>query len=148
MNNKAQTALRIELELLNRAELYSCPFCVGTRLFGPWGGSRGRLCSESPLQGLTYSGTKRALSLPPVPTATESPDPTGSVVVFSDDWSELRRSPPPHLRRPLQRPTLRLLVVERSLHAQGFSLRKSPNASPTRACPPVRRGTRAPCVQY
>ena len=80
---------------------------------------------ESPLQKVwTYSRTN-AVPSPPVPTATESPDPTGSVVVFSDDWSELRRSPPapPPPTPPAADPQAAGRRIE-ALHAQGFSLRE------------------------
>ena len=103
MNSKAQTALRIELELLNRAELL-VPVLSRDPLVRALGQvSRSSVLRIALAKGLALleqeTGTVPSL---PVPTATESNDPTGSVVVFSDDWAELRQSEP----KPTPKPTI------------------------------------------
>ena len=121
MNSKAQTALRIELELLNRAELL-VPVLSRDPLVRALGQvSRSSVLRIALAKGLALleqeTGTVPSL---PVPTATESTDPTDSVVVFSDDWSELRQpSRPP----PAFDPQAAGRRIE-ALHAQGLSLRE------------------------
>ena len=126
MNSKAQTALRIELNLLNRAELL-VPVLRQDPLVRALGQvSRSSVLRVALAKGLDLleqeTGT---VPSPPVPTATESSDPRGSVVVFSDDWSELRRSPPvpPPPSPPAADPMAAGRRIE-ALHAQGFSLRE------------------------
>ena len=126
MNNKAQTALRIEVELLNRAELL-VPVLRQDPLVRALGQvSRSSVLRIALAKGLDLLENETStVPSPPVPTATESPDPTGSVVVFSDDWSELRRSPPapPPPPNPAADPQAAGRRIE-ALHAQGFSLRE------------------------
>ena len=126
MNSKAQTALRIELELLNRAELL-VPVLRRDPLVRALGQvSRSSVLRIALAKGLALleqeTGTVPSL---PVPTATESSDPTGSVVVFSDDWSELRQ---PEIRAPGPKPSnVDPQTAGRrieAMHAQGFSLRE------------------------
>ena len=122
MNSKAQTALRIELELLNRAELL-VPVLRRDPLVRALGQvSRSSVLRIALAKGLALleqeTGTVPSL---PVPTATESPDPTGSVVVFSDDWSELRApEPKPPVTVDPQTAGRRI----EAMHAQGLSLRE------------------------
>ena len=121
MNSKAQTALRIEFELLNRAELL-VPVLRRDPLVRALGQvSRSSVLRIALAKGLALleqeTGTVPSL---PVPTATESNDPTGSVVVFSDDWSELRAPEPPPVSIDPQTAGRRI----EALHAQGFSLRE------------------------
>ena len=125
MNNKAQTALRIELDLLNRAELL-VPVLRRDPLVRALGQvSRSSVLRVALAKGLDLleqeTGT---VPSPPVPTATEPLDPRGSVVVFSDDWSELRQQPalPPPIAPPAADPMAAGRRIE-ALHAQGFSLR-------------------------
>ena len=126
MNNKAQTALRIELDLLNRAELL-VPVLRQDPLVRALGQvSRSSVLRVALAKGLDLleqeTGT---VPSPPVPTATEPSDPRGSVVVFSDDWSELRQRPalPPPIAPPAADPKAAGRRIE-ALHSQGFSLRK------------------------
>lgn len=124
MNSKAQTALRIELELLNRAELL-VPVLSRDPLVRALGQvSRSSVLRIALAKGLALleheTGTVPSL---PVPTATESTDPTGSVVVFSDDWSELRQESQPQTRPPTFDPQAAGRRIE-ALHSQGFSLRE------------------------
>ena len=121
MNSKAQTALRIELELLNRAELL-VPVLRRDPLVRALGQvSRSSVLRIALAKGLALleqeTGTVPSL---PVPTATESNDPTGSVVVFSDDWSELREPSQP---APSFDPQAAGRRIE-ALHANGLSLRE------------------------
>ncbi len=121
MNSKAQTALRIELELLNRAELL-VPVLRRDPLVRALGQvSRSSVLRIALAKGLALleqeTGTVPSL---PVPTATESSDPTGSVVVFSDDWSELRQPEPKPKTIDPQTAGRRI----EALHAQGLSLRE------------------------
>ena len=121
MNSKAQTALRIELELLNRAELL-VPVLSRDPLVRALGQvSRSSVLRIALAKGLALleqeTGTVPSL---PVPTATESTDPTDSVVVFSDDWSELRK---PRQTAPVFDPQAAGRRIE-TLHAQGLSLRE------------------------
>ena len=126
MNSKAQTALRIELELLNRAELL-VPVLRRDPLIRALGQvSRSSVLRIALAKGLALleSETGTVPSLP-VPTATEPNDPTGSVVVFSDDWSELRRTPAPVVSAP--RATADPQAAGRrieAMHTQGLSLRE------------------------
>ena len=129
MNSKAQTALRIELELLNRAELL-VPVLSRDPLVRALGQvSRSSVLRIALAKGLALleqeTGTVPSL---PVPTTTESNDPTDSVVVFSDDWSELRQPEP---KREIQRETQPVSIDPQTagrrietLHGQGFSLRE------------------------
>ena len=121
MNSKAQTALRIELELLNRAELL-VPVLRRDPLVRALGQvSRSSVLRIALAKGLALleqeTGTVPSL---PVPTATEPNDPTGSVVVFSDDWSELREPSPPASSFDPQAAGRRI----EALHANGLSLRE------------------------
>ena len=121
MNSKAQTALRIELELLNRAELL-VPVLRRDPLVRALGQvSRSSVLRIALAKGLALleqeTGTVPSL---PVPTATESNDPTDSVVVFSDDWSELRE---PTQAAPSFDPQAAGRRIE-ALHASGLSLRE------------------------
>ncbi len=126
MHNKAQTALRIELELLNRAELL-VPVLRQDPLIRALGQvSRSSVLRIALAKGLALLENEAStVPSPPVPTATESPDPTGSVVVFSDDWAELRSTPstPPATAPPTRGPQEAGRRIE-ALHAQGFSLRE------------------------
>ena len=126
MNNKAQTALRIELELLNRAALL-VPVLRQDPLVRALGQvSRSSVLRIALAKGLDLLENETStVPSPPVPTATESPDPTGSVVVFSDDWSELRQEPvppppPPPKKTDPQAAGRRI----KALHEQGLSLRE------------------------
>jgi len=136
MNSKAQTALRIELELLNRAELL-VPVLSRDPLVRALGQvSRSSVLRIALAKGLALleqeTGTVPTL---PVPTATEPNDPMGSVVVFSDDWSELRRPsrPPPDFD-----PQAAGRRIE-ALNAQGLSLREIAQRL-TKEGIPTRRG--------
>jgi len=126
MNNKAQTALRIELELLNRAALL-VPVLRQDPLVRALGQvSRSSVLRIALAKGLDLLENETGtVPSPPVPTATESSDPRGSVVVFSDDWSELRRPAPapPPTDRPAIDPQDAGRRIE-ALHAKGLSLRE------------------------
>lgn len=141
MNSKAQTALRIELELLNRAELL-VPVLRRDPLVRALGQvSRSSVLRIALAKGLALleqeTGTVPSL---PVPTATESTDPTDSVVVFSDDWSELRQ---PEMKVPEPAPvSIDPQTAGRrieAMHAQGFSLREIAQRL-TKEGIPTRRG--------
>ena len=126
MTSKAQTALRIELELLDRADLL-----VPVLMEDPLVRALGQVSRSSVLRIALTKGlallereTGIAHSLP-VPTAAEPHDPRGSVVVFSDDWSELRQkpaaAPPP---RPVATDPQAAGRRIKALHEQGNSLRE------------------------
>jgi hypothetical protein len=139
MNSKAQTALRIELELLNRAELL-VPVLRRDPLVRALGQvSRSSVLRIALAKGLALlereTGTVPSL---PVPTATESSDPMDSVVVFSDDWSELRHTTPPTTPAPNADPQAAGRRIE-ALHTQGFSLREIAQRLTTEGIP-TRRG--------
>ncbi len=130
MHNKAQTALRIELELLNRAELL-VPVLRQDPLVRALGQvSRSSVLRIALAKGLDLLENETGtVPPPPVPTATESSDPTDSVVVFSDDWAELRKptervkqDPPKNaVSKPDPQDAGRQIEL---LHAQGMSLRE------------------------
>ena len=129
MNNRAQTALRIELELLNRAELL-VPVLRQDPLVRALGQvSRSSVLRVALSKGLDLleheTGTEPS---PPVTTTTELFDPKGSVVVFSDDWAELRPSPahPVKVAPPVADPMAAGRRIE-ALHAKGLSLREIAN---------------------
>ena len=126
MHNKAQTALRIELELLNRAELL-VPVLRQDPLVRALGQvSRSSVLRIALAKGLDLLENETGtVPSPPVPTATEPFDPTGSVVVFSDDWAELRAPAPavPTEDPPGIDPQAAGRRIE-ALHEQGFSLRE------------------------
>ena len=141
MNNKAQTALRIELDLLNRAELL-VPVLRQDPLVRALGQvSRSSVLRVALAKGLDLleqeTGT---VPSPPVPPTTEPPDPRGSGVVFSDDWSELRQRAalPPPIAPPATDPMTAGRRIE-ALHAQGFSLREIAKALRNEGIP-TRRG--------
>jgi len=126
MNNRAQTALRIELELLNRAELL-VPVLRQDPLVRALGQvSRSSVLRVALAKGLDLleheTGTEPS---PPVTTTTEPSDPRGSVVVFSDDWAELRRRPaaPMQVAPPVADPMAAGRRIK-ELHSKGFSLRQ------------------------
>ena len=126
MHNKAQTALRIELELLNRAELL-VPVLSQDPLVRALGQvSRSSVLRVALAKGLDLleheTGTEPS---PPVTTTTEPSDPRGSVVVFSDDWAELRRRPAPPVKAPppVADPMAAGRRIE-ALHSKGLSLRE------------------------
>jgi len=126
MNSRAQTALRIELELLNRAELL-VPVLSQDPLVRALGQvSRSSVLRVALAKGLDLleheTGTEPS---PPVTTITEPSDPRGSVVVFSDDWKELRRRPAPPVKvaPPVADPMAAGRRIK-ALHARGFSLRE------------------------
>ena len=126
MTSKAQTALRIELELLDRAELL-VPVLMEDPLVRALGQvSRSSVLRIALLKGLALlereTGT---VPSPPVTPAAKSHDPRDSVVVFSDDWSELRQEPvppppPPPKKTDPQEAGRRI----KALHEQGLSLRE------------------------
>jgi hypothetical protein len=126
MNDKAQTALRIELELLNRAASL-VPVLRRDPLVRALGQvSRSSVLRIALAKGLDLLEKQTGTVLPPpVNSATEPSDPRGSVVVFSDDWSELRQPPPspPPTAPPSADPQAAGRRIE-ALHAQGFSLRE------------------------
>jgi len=126
MHNKAQTALRIELELLNRAELL-VPVLRQDPLVRALGQvSRSSVLRIALAKGLDLLENETGtVPSPPVPTATELLDPTSSVVVFSDDWAELRNPAPSPASKasPAVDPQTAGQRIE-ALHAQGFSLRE------------------------
>ena len=126
MNDKAQTALRIELELLNRAELL-VPVLRQDPLVRALGQvSRSSVLRIALAKGLDLLENETGtVPSPPVPTATESIDPTDSVVVFSDDWSELRQPvAKSEVKSRASRSTRTAGERIETMNAQGLSLRE------------------------
>lgn len=143
MNNKAQTALRIELDLLNRAELL-VPVLRQDPLVRALGQvSRSSVLRIALAKGLDLLENETGtVPSPPVPTATEPSDPTGSVVVFSDDWSELRRpTQPPTPASPSKVSAHDAGRRIEALHMQGFSLREIAKRLTEERIPTRRGGT-------
>jgi len=128
MNSKAQTALRIELDLLNRAALL-VPVLRQDPLVRALGQvSRSSVLRIALAKGLDLLEKQTGTVLPPpVNSPTEPSDPRGSVVVLSDDWSELRRPPQARPAQPTRAPALDPQAAGRrieALHSQGLSLRE------------------------
>jgi hypothetical protein len=90
MNSKAQTALRIEVQMLKRAEQL-VPHLSRDPLMRAVGQvSRSSVLRVALSKGLADLEREHGTIPPlPVPPTTASGDESG-VVVFSDDWSELR----------------------------------------------------------
>ncbi len=91
MNSKAQTALRIEKQMLKRAELL-VPHLSRDPLMRAVGQvSRSSVLRVALAKGLADLEREHGTTPPlPNPPITASGDSSGAVVVFSDDWSELR----------------------------------------------------------
>ena len=137
MNSKAQTALRIEVQMLQRAELL-VPHLAKDPLMRAIGQvSRSSVLRVALSKGLMALEREHGgPSLPP--TSSPGSSSEGSVVVFSDDWSELRRpraptNPPPPI--PPHAAGQRISA----LRLQGLSLRQIA-ATLTKEGIPTRRG--------
>ena len=138
MNSKAQTALRIEVQMLKRAELL-VPHLAKDPLMRAIGQvSRSSVLRVALAKGLMALESEHGGPSLPVPTTAASLDDEGAVVVFSDDWSELRS---PKTRTVSPPPTPPHAAGQRisALRAQGLSLRQIA-ATLTKEGIPTRRG--------
>jgi hypothetical protein len=128
MNSKAQTALRIEKQMLKRAELL-VPHLSRDPLMRAVGQvSRSSVLRVALAKGL--ADLERELgTIPPQTSHTTAPGvSSGAVVVFSDDWSELRverkRVNTPGMAPPMGGAPAIAGKEILSLRAQGKSLRQ------------------------
>jgi hypothetical protein len=139
MNSKAQTALRIEVQMLKRADLL-VPHLAKDPLMRAIGQvSRSSVLRVALAKGLIALEREHGGPSQPVPPATRFSGDVDAVVVFSDDWSELRRapartSPPP----PTPSPHAAGQRIS-ALRLQGLSLRQIA-ATLTQEGIPTRRG--------
>jgi len=125
MNSKAQTALRIEVQMLKRAELL-VPHLSRDPLMRAVGQvSRSSVLRVALEKGLADLEREHGATPPlPVPATIASDEMSDAVVVFSDDWSELRTK---RARPEPQRTSGDPLAAGRmilALRAQGRSLRE------------------------
>jgi hypothetical protein len=138
MSSKAQTALRIEVQMLQRAELL-VPHLAKDPLMRAIGQvSRSSVLRVALAKGLVALEREHGgPSLPP-PSSSRSSFDEGSVVVYSDDWSELRQ---PRARTLHPPPTPPHAAGQRisDLRSQGLSLRQIA-ATLTKEGIPTRRG--------
>jgi len=136
MASKAQTALRIEMQMLKRAELL-VPHLSRDPLMRAIGQvSRSAVLRVALAKGLEALESEHGGPSLPVPATAASPD-GGAVVVFSDDWSELRQ--PRDRPRPQPSPPQAAGQRIRTLRDQGLSLRQIA-AALTKEGIPTRRG--------
>jgi hypothetical protein len=128
MNSKAQTALRIEKQMLKRAELL-VPHLSRDPLMRAVGQvSRSSVLRVALAKGLADLERELGTIPPQISNTTASGVSSGAVVVFSDDWSELRDgrtvattpSTSPPIGGDLAEAGSRIL----KLRAQGKSLRE------------------------
>ena len=91
MTSKAQTALRLEVQMLKRAELL-VPHLAKDPLMRAIGQvSRSSVLRVALAKGLMALESEHGGPSLAVPSTTASLQDGDAVVVFSDDWSELRR---------------------------------------------------------
>ncbi len=138
MSSKAQTALRIEVQMLKRAELLVPQLSKDPLMRAIGQVSRSSVLRVALSKGLAALEREHGRTSLPVPTTAASLDDEGAVVVFSDDWSELRkaRTPSP---TPSQSPPHAAGQRIQVLRSQGLSLRQIA-AILTKEGIPTRRG--------
>ena len=91
MNSKAQTALRIEKQMLKRAELLVPHLSADPLMRAVGQVSRSSVLRVALSKGLADLEREHGTTTPlPDPTITALGVEPGAVVVFSDDWAELR----------------------------------------------------------